>query len=236
MARQKWMPRFAKWHIWLGWLVGFPILMWLVTGLIMVSRPIEEVRGEHLRQPVAEQALPSETNIMVSLPEGNDRPVKSVTTAMNGGTAVTSLTYMDGTIERYDPAGALMQPIDEAAARAIVASRIVGGRNIESMTRFAASDVPFDFRRPIPVWQAKLSDGTHIYIAEQTGEIAAVRTQWWRLFDFVWGLHIMDLETREDTSHPILILFAALGVIGALIGCILMFRRRKARVVATDAS
>ena len=39
----------------------------------------------------------------------------------------------------------------------------------------------------------------------------------------------MDLETREDTSHPVLILFAALGVIGALLGCVLMFRRRKAR-------
>jgi len=38
------------------------------------------------------------------------------------------------------------------------------------------------------------------------------------------------LRTREDTSHPILILFAALGVIGALLGCILMFRRRKAKV------
>ena len=33
MARQRMMRRFARWHIWLGWLVGFPILMWTVTGL-----------------------------------------------------------------------------------------------------------------------------------------------------------------------------------------------------------
>jgi hypothetical protein len=52
------------------------------------------------------------------------------------------------------------------------------------------------------------------------------------MFDFMWGLHIMDLQTREKTSHPILILFATLGLIGALIGCILMFRKRKARVTA----
>ena len=62
-----------------------------------------------------------------------------------------------------------------------------------------------------------------------------MRTRWWRGFDFMWGLHIMDLQTREDTSHPILILFAFLGVVGALLGCILMFRRRKARVTAAEA-
>jgi uncharacterized iron-regulated membrane protein len=47
------MQRFARWHIWLGWLVGFPILMWTVTGLVMVAKPIEEVRGENLRAPAA---------------------------------------------------------------------------------------------------------------------------------------------------------------------------------------
>ena len=97
--------------------------------------------------------------------------------------------------------------------------------------RFDADDVPFDFRRPMPVWQVALADGTHVYVGTETGRIEAVRTQWWRTFDFVWGLHIMDLQTREDTSHPILILFATLSVIGALFGCILMFRRRKTRVL-----
>jgi hypothetical protein len=51
MARHRTMQRFARWHVWLGWLAGFPLLMWAVTGLFMVARPIEEVRGEHLRAP-----------------------------------------------------------------------------------------------------------------------------------------------------------------------------------------
>ena len=45
-------PFLARWHIRLGWLVGVPIVMWLATGLFMVARPIEEVRGTHLRLPV----------------------------------------------------------------------------------------------------------------------------------------------------------------------------------------
>ncbi len=46
-----------RWHVWLGWLVGVPIIMWLATGLLMVSRPIEQVRGEHLRREAAAAPL-----------------------------------------------------------------------------------------------------------------------------------------------------------------------------------
>ena len=35
-------------HIWLGWIIGIPILLWVVSGLVMVIRPIETVRGEGL--------------------------------------------------------------------------------------------------------------------------------------------------------------------------------------------
>ena len=70
------------------------------------------------------------------------------------------------------------------------------------------------------------------FVEPATGEVVALRTGQWRLYDVMWGLHIMDLQTRENTHHPILILFAALAAIGALLGCTLLFRRRKARVKA----
>ena len=77
----------------------------------------------------------------------------------------------------------------------------------------------------MPVWQVRLADGTHVYVGRDSGEIEAVRTRWWRVFDFMWGLHIMDLQTREDTHHPILVLFAALASIGSVLGCVLMIRK-----------
>jgi len=226
------MLRFARWHIWLGWLVGVPIVMWMATGLVMVARPIDEVRGNHLRIDQPQQALPPDTAISVILPDDSDRPVKSVRTAMLSGQPVTSIEYLDGALERFSNSGARLPPLNEIEARVIAAEQIVGGNKIAAITAFEADRVPFDFRRPIPVWQVELENGTRVYIGRETGQIEAVRTRWWRLFDFMWGLHIMDLETREDTSHPILILFAALGLAGTLLGTILMFRRRKARVLA----
>ena len=220
------MRTLAKWHIWLGWLVGVPIAMWLATGLFMVSRPIEEVRGEHLR--VESDSAP------LSLPgsglAGPEARLKEMRVVMQQGRAVAILTALDGSTRRVDFAtGAAIAPLDAAAARTLVARAIIGGDQAERVTLFPADRTPFDFRRPVAVWQVQLADGTHVYVGRDTGEIEAVRTRWWRAFDLAWGLHIMDLSEREDTSHPVLILFAALSLTGALIGCVLMFRRRRAR-------
>jgi len=221
------MLNFARWHIWLGWLVGFPTLMWMVTGLYMAAKPIEEVRGNHLRVEQAVQPLVLPGSALASA----EFPIREMRAVMQDGRAVAILTGMDGSTRRVDmQSGAALPALSANDARLIVAEQIKGGDQIRSVTAFDADNVPFDFRREMPVWQVALEDGAHIYVGRDTGQIEAVRTRWWRGFDFMWGLHIMDLRTREDTSHPILILFAALGVIGALLGCILMFRRRKAKV------
>ena len=232
MARQKTMRTFARWHIWLGWLVGVPILMWTVTGLVMVARPIENVRGNHLLVESEPALLPTGNPAPVALRLDGSQRYTEMRVAMQNGRPVWFLTDAEGNVERRsaETGDASLRDIDEDWIRDAAARQIVGGDKPVAVERFAAEDSPFDFRRPIPSWRVTLEDGAHIYFDARTGEIAAVRTRWWRVFDFMWGLHIMDLQTREDTSHPILILFAALGVLGSLLGCILMLRRRKARV------
>lgn len=222
------MRTLAKWHIWLGWLVGVLIAMWLATGLFMVSRPIDEVRGNHLR--IEGEAVPLKMpGSSLATEEANLREMRIV---MQGGRSVAVLTDMDGLVSRVDVAtGAAIPALDAAAARALVTAQVIGGDKVERVTLFPADRTPFDFRRPLAVWQVALADGTNVYVGRDTGEIEAVRTRWWRAFDFAWGLHIMDLSEREDTSHPVLIVFAALSLTGALIGCVLMFRRRRARPV-----
>lgn len=227
------MRKLAKWHIWLGWLVGVPIAMWLATGLFMVARPIEDVRGDQLKRAVAAEvlAIPGST---LAAPEAE---LAEMRVMMQDGRAVAILTGLDGATQRVDFAsGKPLPALDAAAARALVAERIVGGDKVRSVTLFTAENAPFDFRRPLAAWQVALEDGTNVYVGRDTGAIEAVRTRWWRWFDFAWGLHIMDLSEREDTSHPVLIIFAALSLTGALIGCVLMFRRRRARVAVPGAS
>lgn len=224
----KLMQRFARWHIWLGWAIAVPLVMWTLSGLVMVARPIEVVRGEHLRLPVEEQALPADARIAVSL-EGSAKPVRTVSTQVERGETITRFTYLDGTSERFRADGGEIGQMTDVEARLLVAERIVDGDAVASVTRFEADDPPLDFRRPEPVWQVALEDGTNVYVGIDSGEIEAVRTRFGRVFDLMWGLHIMDLEAREDTSHPVLILFAGLALLGTLLGTALLFRRRRSR-------
>jgi len=222
------MQRFARWHIWLGWLVGVPILMWTISGLAMVARPIEEVRGDHLRTKVEQGADPA----TLAMPQVGE-PIRSAELQWQPNGPVWMVVTAKGANFRYSAKnGALLPPIIEDEARAIAEQTYAGKAELAALTYFPADEVPLDLRVPRASWQAHYADGTNVYIDDTTGEVLALRTSWWRFYDFMWGLHIMDLQTRENSHHPILIVFAVLAVIGSLLGCALMFRRRKARVRA----
>jgi len=66
---------------------------------------------------------------------------------------------------------------------------------------------------------------TNVFIAADTGEITAVRTANWRLYDFFWGLHIMDWTDHENFNSWWLLTFAIAGLVLGLMGTILLFMR-----------
>ena len=214
-----------RWHVWLGWLVGVPLVLWTVTGLVMVARPIEVVRGTDLRVERPTQALPRGVAPALPFLGAGGAEVADYRIAMRDGRAIARVTYLDGSEAVFDgSSGTRLTPIGETEARRIARENIRGAR-IVAAKPFEASAPPFDFRQPKAVWQVRLAAGTNVYVGRDSGEIEAVRTRFWRVFDFMWGLHIMDLQTRENTHHPILILFAALAGLGSILGCVLMIRR-----------
>jgi hypothetical protein len=225
MSTTRIMQLFARWHIWLGWLVGVPILGWTVTGLVMALYPIEDVRGEGLR---AEPAVVQTEGLI--LPDRLGPVTEARLIAQVDGPAWI-VTEPDGGRYRYSARdGSLIPPLIEDEARRAALAAWTDDAALESVTYFPADISPPDLRAPFAAWQAHFADGSNLYLRADTGEVLAVRTGWWRVYDFMWGLHIMDLETREDTHHPILIAFAALGAAASIIGITLLFRRRKARL------
>ena len=154
-----------------------------------------------------------------------------LTLVNEAGRPVWVATMAGSALQRFDAKSGLALPaVDEAEARTIAAANYRGGAKLEGMAQFAADASPIELRLERPSWQARFGDGTHVYVDAGTGEVLAVRSQLWRAFDFMWGLHIMDLQGREDTHHPLLIGFAGLAFLGSLMGTVLLFRRRKARI------
>ena len=226
MARRTPMQRFARWHIWIGWAAALPLLVWTISGLIMTLRPIEEVRGTTLK---IEQTPRTVTVALNGAAQGT--LLREGRILNQHGRSVLIATYEDGSVGRIELAhegSHALPPVDEAEARRAVAEGIVGGKSPVSARLFDAAHSPADFRKPIAVWQVTLADGTHVYVGQGSGEIEAVRTRWWRFYDFFWGLHIMDPVEREDTSHPLLWLFSVVALGSSLLGTVLLFRRRRA--------
>lgn len=218
-----------RYHVWLGWLVGIPLLLWTVSGLVMVVRPIETVRGTDLKIERPPTLLaPGTMPALPFLAPGGPR-VREYRVTVRDGRSVAQVKYANDDQALFDTVtGARLTPIGEAEARRIVGAQVrsaTADGGIEGATLFAANAVPSDFRKQMPVWQVRLVGGSHIYVGRDTAEIEAVRTRYWRFYDFMWGLHIMDLETREDTHHPILIGFTVIAALASILAILLMIAR-----------
>jgi hypothetical protein len=220
--------RLRRWHIWLGWIVGIPFLVWTVSGLVMVWKPIEEVRGEDLLSPLP----PMRFTAPVIPPAVAGVPMKSLALEQRAAGPRWVVKLPDGTTRLASPnSGALLPSLSAADAAREVTARYTGKAQVRSVSRTGADHPPFDLRRPIAAWQVAMDDGTHFYVDAGSGDVVARRTGWWRFYDFMWGLHIMDPQTREDTHNPWVIGFGIAALLTTLLALVMLpltiKRRRK---------
>lgn len=217
---------FHRLHVWLGWAVAIPLLLWTVSGLWMVARPIEEVRGEHLRSP----AVPLAFKGVAAWPETGGKTLKSLAVESRPGGPVWVAAFTTGEARRADlVTGRLLPAVREQEARLLARAAYTANGVVSRVERTSAEHPPLDLRRPRPAWSVHFDDGARVYVDADTGAILALRTKQWRLFDLMWGFHILDPFGREDTSHPLLIGAAALSLVGVITGSVLLFTRRRKR-------
>jgi hypothetical protein len=220
--------KLRRWHTWLAWVAAGPVLLWVISGLVMVARPIEEVRGEKLlREPLPLRLAgppipPSIAGVALSSLSLEQRAA--------GPRWVVALP--DGRTRAADPRTGLLLPgLSAADARREVEARYAGRSKVRSVSRTSAGSPPLELRRPIDTWKVTMEDGAHFFVDASSGRIVATRTRWWRFYDLMWGLHIMDPATREDTHNPFVILFGTAALATAFLGTIVlpMTLRKKAK-------
>ena len=97
------------------------------------------------------------------------------------------------------------------------------------------TEIPGEIRgRKPPLWRADF-DGWNqptLYLSPATGELVSRRHELWRIFDFVWMLHIMDYDERENVNNWLLRGFTLLALTTAISGAWLLwfaFPRRRRR-------
>lgn len=222
--------RLRRWHIWIAWVAAIPVLLWIVSGLVMVARPIEEVRGEGLLKPVGAMRLVG-TPIP---PRIAGVPLSTLSLEQRAAGPRWVVKLPDGTTRLADPeTGLLLPELSAADAAREVQARYAGSSRVSSVKRTSAEDPPLDLRRPVSAWQVAMDDGTRFYVDSASGQIVATRTRFWRFYDLMWGLHIMDPATREDTHNPWVIGFGLIAFAVSVLGVILLpqtIKRKRGRL------
>lgn len=216
-------------HIWLAWVVGVPLLIWTASGLAMALLPIDTVRGKHLVGDPPALAL-SKPPVP---PQIGPRSVVSLSLEPRADGAKWVIKYADGAARLADPAtGALLPPLTAADAGAAVRARYTGTSAVVAIDRTSADKPPLELRRSVESWRVSLADGTRLYVDAATGEIVTRRTSLWRFYDLMWGLHILDLDTRENVNNWWLVGFGAVSVLATILALVLLpmtvWRKRRA--------
>ena len=234
----------AKVHKWLALLMAIQILFWFVSGLFFAVFPIERVRSEHAIAEAAVRPVPLDVAADGLLRLGSaGLTAEKVELRMLLDRPVALVSQRTGRPRLYDLAtGRPISPIPGTMAVAIAERDHAGDARIRRIDRVTEEST--EYRGALPAWRLEFDDGADraLYVAADTGVVTARRSTLWRVYDFLWGLHIMDWRGHEDFNSPLLVIATALGLIVVITGFVMFparlgynaWRRRR-RAAASGA-
>ena len=220
----RWPLLVRRVHKWVALFVGIQAVIWTATGMYMVAVHIDIIHGDHLvRQapatPTRLDGLVAPGAVVAADPVARevrlqsllDRPVWRVE-SKDGAYAVDART------------GKRLAPVSETEARQIARRIYTGNPEIVSARLLTEAPLEMQTRKP-PYWRVEFEGWNQptIYISPTTGEMISRRHNLWRIFDFVWMLHIMDYDERSNVNNPLLRVATWSAVLMALAGALLLY-------------
>ena len=203
-------------HKYLSLAISIQLLLWTISGIYFAFNKIELIRGEQylLEQKASE----------VSLDE-----MRNTFKAKN----LSILKRLDKWIIRVDDgSGVYYTDLNGNKLRSLTSEQVklaVKGQTSLTpinVTRITSSSKGSEFRgRELPLFKVTTSseDKVNVYVDAVSGEVKAIRSDSWRLWDLLWSLHIMDYRERENIDNFLLKIFSILALISSLSGITLFF-------------
>ena len=214
-------------HKYLSFLISIQLFLWTVSGIYFAFNKIENVRGEQYREEPNFNVDFSKLNFEIDGAQ-NIR----VTDRMD-----QEILIVDGIYGReyLDFDGKDVEQLNAEEAKTLSAKHT--SLIPESVELVTENIVGSEFRgRALPIYRVKsvndVGEGINVYLNVYTGEVEAVRSNQWRIWDLMWGFHIMDWETRDDIDNLLLKIFSILALISSITGVLLFFKvdvRNKAK-------
>lgn len=231
-----------KYHKWLALILGVQALIWLISGVYMVSINLSYIRGDTLVQKMSEPITTTYEELI---------PMSDVQQQYGNVEKIDLVQWLDmphyrirvdGKKHLVDAiSGVERSPLTEADAIRVAEYHYAADGKVRKATLLTdqATSPSELYSRPLPLWQVNFDDAisTNFYVDPDDGRMVTRRHELWRIFDFFWMLHIMDYEERTDVNNLLLVVSSFLGLLLSISGVWLLFYSfKKRKLQEGDAS
>ena len=206
-------------HKYLSFFISIQLLLWTISGIYFAFNKIENVRGEQYR--LQSPSNYSFKNIEFEIPEVTSAVVKKrLDKTIVAASTKAGMRYFD---EAGDP---LKKISFDEAKKIVVKNTLLKPISVEEINE---SKKGSEYRgRQLPIYKVITHNANNkeinAYLNIFSGDIVAIRSAQWRIWDLMWVFHIMDWQERDNIDNMLLKIFSILALISSLSGILLFFK------------
>lgn len=211
-----------KTHRYLGVILGIQFLFWTLGGLYFSWSDIDEIHGDfqHRHVPQLNGTLHFISPDSVLKQVSHVDSINSLQVINILGKPYYSIAYYSGNNQHRILAdantGMIRNPIDKNEAIQVAAASFNGPPVVKKIEYLTTTDGHHEYReKPLPAWAVTFrhSINTTIYVSSEFGRVESFRNNKWRIFDFLWMMHTMDYNGRDNINNWLLRIFSIFGLL-----------------------
>ena len=208
-------------HKYLSFFISLQLLLWTVSGIYFSFNKIDLVRGEQYR-------LPSSFSLNLDQLKGNFENISNFDVVNRVDQQILIISDPSG--RKYlDTNGNPVSMLTVEQAKLTVKENST--LNPIDVFLIDQDRNGSEYRgRELPLYQVlslnKDQKSINVYVNPYSGKIVAIRSLQWKIWDLMWGFHIMDWQTRDNINNFLLKVFSILALISSVSGVLLFFRFR----------
>lgn len=202
--------RWRVWHRWLALIVGLQMVVWSISGGYMVFFKLPFIHGNHLVEQhntviESNNDIASFAQVLSKYPAASQ--VHLTSQWLNNQWTPVYRVRHHGSSELINAQSLTAVELERADITAIAEKIYALGDTPASSVEWLEDNPPTELNPAhLPVWRVNFDDfgSTSLYFSPTTGELVTKRHTFWRGFDIMWMLHIMDYEERVDIENWLL--------------------------------
>ena len=208
-------------HKYLSFFISLQLLLWTVSGIYFSFNKIELVRGEQYR-------LPSSFSLNLNQLKGNFENISNFDVVNRVDQQILIISDPSGRKYLDSNGNPVSMLTVEQAKLTVKENSILNPIDVFLIDQDRNGS---EYRgRELPLYQVlslnKDQKSINVYVNPYSGKIVAIRSMQWKIWDLMWGFHIMDWQTRDNINNFLLKVFSILALISSVSGVLLFFRFR----------